>query len=142
VEPLIRRAVAWLRLLALAPLGRWGELEETLATLAGEEQRLIGTPAGHAYFTFSARLAAHRGDADRVLDQVEAARRSMGGGGLEMDQIGNLCELALACDEVGLTQRARELAREAVSTGRSLAMPWQFARAALVAAHCEGAGEA
>ena len=138
MAPGMRRAVAWIRILALAPLERWTELEEALEVLARDGPQIERTPAGHVLHAMSARLAAHLGDRATVVAEVAAARSSMAGLSPELDQVGVLCELALASRDVGLDQEAADLGRRALATGEALGMPWHLARAATVAADCLG----
>jgi len=133
------RVLAWIRLVALAGLGRWAELEAQFLPPPRAPAR-DATAYSYRYRSPAALLAAERGDAAAVRAHVAAARAEMRQFGLAFDNPMVMCDLAVAASETGHAVEARELAGEAREIARSMPSPWFEAMACLVGALAEGPG--
>ena len=142
MDRLAAPVIAWMRLGALAGLGRWDEVESELARTAGTFGRLGGAGRGYLRHAAAARLAAHRGDAAGVAAAAGAVRAGLREHGCPFDEAMTLADLALAAAGVGDGELARQLARDARLAADLAAAPWAQARAALVGAVAWGAGGA
>jgi len=134
-----RRALDWVRSVAMAGLERWDELEQELAPPTQAPGTVEATSYTYRLGIVSARLAAHRGDVEAVRSRITLVREQMAAYGQVMDDPIHLCDLALAAFEAGLSALARELA-EAARTDAARAGPWWRARAALVSGLVHGPG--
>lgn len=122
-----RRASAGFRMVALAGLERFDELEEILADPSlryGD-----GTIWGYRQRAQSALLAAHKGDAAEVVAELEAALPDIRSHLPVFDYPWTFCDFSTALLQVGLRERAAELAREALATAEEIGLPWDAGRA-------------
>jgi DNA-binding SARP family transcriptional activator len=134
------RLATWQRLVALAGLGRWEELESQLVTPSQVAPAGESSNFAYRYAVPAATLAAKRGDAVAVAREAAVARREMHDHGPALDQPLVLCDLAAAALAVGLPDVARDLALEARLMADSYGLSWWQARAGLLGALATGPG--
>ncbi len=126
-----RRTLAWLRLVALAGLGRFEEVEGELTLPPEPVDGVTSTHYAYRFLAPAAALAASRGDVREIERIAAAARRAIAAQGPETDQPSALCDIAEAARRGGSGVLAESLLREALGLAGELEMPWHRARACI-----------
>ena len=126
-----RRTATWLRLVALAGLGRFQEVEEELTLPPEPVDGLTSTHYAYRFLAPAAALAASRSDVREIERIAAAARRAIAAQGPETDQPSALCDIAEAAGRAGAGVLAESLLREALGLTGELEMPWHRARACI-----------
>lgn len=127
------RVLTKLRAVALAGLERWDELEVVLAQGEPVDQ-MRGASYGFRTRAPAARLAAHRGDKEKVAHHARAVVDDVEAFGFSFDAPGWVCDIAVAAYQVGLIADSRRLLVHVLDGAARAESPWAQARGQLLGA--------
>ena len=114
---------AWIRVAALAGLGRWAEVERLLPLARATVEGIELSTYRYRYESVAARLAASMGDIEEAQRLIAKTREQLARMGYAFQQALILADLALAAWTIGLGDLALAMAREADAAAEAARSP-------------------